>query len=281
MENIMWVVSTYIAILILLSVYKRLLEFLRLNLMDSLQDQQDIDKLVEWARNWLGSQGKQLFFSLCIGVMVAIFGFNNNFPLAKFSVGQFFFYLINYFFAAGIGVYGLLSVIFFLLKLNKINLRLYSDDPASSPILKKLSNELGYYIFFIASMGAVLMILLRLVDLLSYGNIIAIVICVWLPIIACFFIGNSVFSQQIARVKYERLEKLQLKIMRLSTIQKIDKGTTEYIKSLMDIHDRIKNTRNSLYNIGSLLNLFGSLLLPPLAAVLNIIAIWERFFTKS
>jgi hypothetical protein len=142
----------------------------------------------------------------------------------------------------------------------------------------QLSRELRDYILFIAFIGAILMLLLGLVEALNIILIISMVIAFWIPIMTLFIMGNYAFSQQITRAKYERLEYLQSKIMELSNVEKIDKETTAHIISLMDYHDRVKGARNSLYNIRSFTNLFGSLALPFLAAALNAIDVWQKTF---
>lgn len=50
------------------------------------------------------------------------------------------------------------------------------------------------------------------------------------------------------------------------------------VRELLEIHKQIKHTSKSLINIDSLLNLFGSLALPFLGALLNILDIWKILF---
>jgi len=58
-----------------------------------------------------------------------------------------------------VAVYGLLSVLAFTSMLDKIPLALYSDDPASSPILLQLSKQLRDYILVLAFASAGLLLL--------------------------------------------------------------------------------------------------------------------------
>ena len=100
----------------------------------------------------------------------------------------------------------------------------------------------------------------------------------WIPILALFILANQAFSQQIVRVKYDKLEKLQSEIMKLSNVEKMDTDTIARVKSLMDYHDRVKSSRNSLYSPESFVNLIGSLALPVLSVILSTIHVWQRIF---
>jgi hypothetical protein len=275
--NFMWVAYTYFTIPLFLNMNARLVEFLRLRLVESIQDKQAIHDLLLWSRNWLGPKKTQILFSLGFGIVVALLSFYGIHPLAKFSIGQAFIYFINFFHAA-VGMYGLLSIFVFVWKLNKWDLMLYPDDPASSPILIQLSRELRDYILSLASVGAILMFLVGSLAGLSSLIISSTLIIVWIPIIALFIMENNVFTDQITRVKFDRLEKIQAKIVKLSNLEKMDREATVQIMSLMDYHDRVKSTRNSLYNPQAFINLLGSLALPLFDAVLSAIDIWQKIF---
>ena len=122
------------------------------------------------------------------------------------------------------------------------------------------------------------MLLLGLTGYLTLTITIGGLVLVWIPILALFILGNQAFALQIMRVKHERLEKLQSEIMRLSDVKEMDKDRIAYITNLMNFHDRVRATRNSLYNPEAFVNLIGSLALPLLAAILSVIDIWQRIF---
>ena len=66
--------------------------------------------------------------------------------------------------------------------------------------------------------------------------------------------------------------------MELSHVEKMDTATLAHVKGLMDHHDRVNSTHNSLYNPASFVNLIGSLALPVLSAILGPIDIWQKIF---
>lgn len=274
--NIMWVTYTYFMIPLFLNRNKRLLEFLQLQFLKSLPDEHQIQEFLVWANQWLGRKIPQFFVSIGLGT-IAFLAFYGIYPTAKFSLGQVLIYFIN-FFHAGIWLYGLLSLTAFMLKLNIWNLVLYSDDPASSPILLQFSKELRDYILFFAFASAILLLLVGLIGALNATITLTMLVIVWIPMLVLYVLGNQAFSHQIVRVKYERLEKLQSKIMRLSDAEKLDKDTIAHIKSLIDYHDRVKSSRNSLYSTESFVNLVGSLAMPLLGATLSIIDVWQKIF---
>jgi hypothetical protein len=103
---------------------------------------------------------------------------------------------------------------------------------------------------------------------------------VWIPMLVLYVLGNQACSHQIVRVKYQRLEELQSRIMKLSHAENLDKDKIAHIKSLIDYHDHVKSSRNSLYSTESFVNLIGSLALPLLGAVLSAIDVWQKIFGK-
>ncbi len=279
LKSATWVIFSYFTIPLFVGANVRLIEFLRLHLVESIQNEQHLHELLDWLHRWLGKPLSQLLFYIGSSIVISLLGFYAIYPSSAFSIGVTIIYFIN-FFHLTTGLYGLISLFAFLLKLKLWNLTLYSDDPSSSPILIQLSRELRNYILTMAFGGAGLLLTAGLLGTISLLLIISMLAIVWMPIIALFLLGNHAFSQQITRVKYERLEKLQSRIMKLSNVEKMDKETTAHIMGLMDYHDRVKATRNSLYNTEAFTNLIGSLALPLFAAFLSAIDVWQKFFGK-
>ena len=277
--NVIWVVFSYFAVLLMVTRNSRLVEFLQFRFVRSLRYGNDIHEFLLWVNQWIGRLIPQLFVSLGFGIASALVAFYGIFSSSTFSLGQTLIYFIN-FFHLGVGFYGALALLALMLRLPKWFLVLYDDDPASSSILLLLSRELRDYLLLFASLSATLFLLAGMIYTLNIILIIGFLILNWIPILALFILGNQAFSQQIVRAKYERLDKLQSKIMKLSNIEKMDKDSAAYIKILMDYHDRVKSSRNSLYNSESFINLIGSLALPSLAAILSAIDVWQKIFGK-
>lgn len=278
--NFMWAAYGFLIIPLFINTNTKIIEFLRLRFVKSLQEEHHLQELRRWASQWLGNRKLQFFISFVFGVAIAHLSFYSIYPSAKYSVGQVLIYFVCFFHAA-VAVYTLFSLLAFVSLLDRLSLALYPDDPASSPILLQLSKQLGEYILFLAFAGAGLLLLNGLVNTLNIKVILLTLVVDWVPILALFILGNQAFSKQISRVKYDRLEKLQSEIMKLSSnVEKMNTDTIARVKSLVDYHDRVKSSRNSLYNSASFINLIGSLALPLLSAVLSTIDIWQKIFGR-
>ena len=107
---------------------------------------------------------------------------------------------------------------------------------------------------------------------------VVILILSWTPTLTLFILGHYVFSRLIKRLKHERLGNLQSKIMKLPNADELDTKKTAQIMSLMDYHDRVKATPNSLINSQSVVNLFGSLALPLLATLIQALSCIQNLF---
>ena len=255
---------------LLINIHGMMIEFLHTQFTKSLKNEQDISELILWANRWFGQKNPQILVSFIFGLAAAFGTFYSLYTNSKFSFGQTLIFFVN-FFHLGIAGFGVLTLVDFVLKLRNWHLALYTDNPASSPILLRLAKELRNYILFIAIASAILLLLVGLVGNLNNAVILLMLVMAWIPIITLFIIGNQVFSQQIIRVKYERLEELQAKIMKLSNVEKMDGNTIAHVKSLMDYHDRVSSSQNSLYDVISFVNLIGSLALPVLSVILSTI----------
>ena len=104
-------------------------------------------------------------------------------------------------------------------------------------------------------------------------------ITLWFPLLAFYAVTEQSFSAQIRSSKDRRLTPLQNQITQLDQRTNIlDTETLKRVQALLDLHERIRRTPNSLINVESLLNLFGSLALPLLGVLLNILDIWKKLF---
>ena len=261
LTSLMWVTYTYFVIIFFLGVHSKLLEFLRLLFVASIQREQDIHDLQAWAKQWLGQITPQFLFNLVFAGVLAPLGFYALYLTTHFSIGVILIYFIN-FFHLGSAIYGLISLIAFLTRLRNWSVMLYPDDPASSPILLQLSEQMRDYILQYSLMVTLFMLLTLIAGGLNIIMIVAFMIFNWIPILFLFFSGHYAFSSLITRAKYERMGELQSQIMKLSSLDKTDVKSTAQIMSLIDYHDRVKVGRNSLINSQALVNLVGSLALP-------------------
>lgn len=277
--NALWITYSFFMIPLLVNIHTMMIVFLHTQFIKSLIYEQDIRELVLWANRWFGQKKPQVLVSCVFALVIAFWTFYGLYPTSKFSFGQTLIFFIN-FFHLGIAGFGVLTLVDFVSRLKNWHLALYTDNPASSPILLRLAKELRNYILFIAIASAILLLLVGLVGTINNSLILLMLIMAWIPILTLFILGNQAFSQQIIRVKYERLEELQAKIMKLSNVEEMDAKTIEHVKNLMDYHDRVSSSQNSLYNVQSFINLIGSLALPVLSVILSTIDVWQKILNR-
>jgi len=279
LTNAIWIVWAYFATVAIINVDRRLIEFLTLRFVASVQNEQHIHEILLWANRWFGRLFPQIFFYLCYGIFIALVGFYGVYQTSNFSIGTILIYFIN-FFHIGVAFYAALALMDFLVRLKNWNLVLYLDDPASSPILSQISNEISNFSLSAGIVFAIILLLLSLLNTLSLIIIIAYVAFSLIPISTLFILKNQAFSRQIARAKQERLEKIQAKIMEYSNLEKIDVATLDYLKGLAEYHDRVNSSKNSLYDFESFINLIGTLALPAIPVILSLIDLWQKLFGK-
>jgi hypothetical protein len=268
LTNLMWVTYTYLVILLSLGIYSRMLEFLRLRLIELMKTEQHIQELQAWTEQWVGRRFQQVLFSVGFAALLASVNVYAIYRTTRLSIGVTQIYFINFFYL-GATVYGLISLIAFLIRLRHWSLTLYPDDPASSPILLQLSEQLRDYLLIYSLAIALFMVLTGFVGALNTITVAEFLIFNWIPILTLFFLAHLTFSSMIMRVKQERMGVIQSRIMKLSNLDKTDAKTTAQIMSLMDYHDRVKAAKNSLINSQAILNLLGSLAFPSLALLID------------
>jgi hypothetical protein len=278
LTNLMWVTYTYLMILLALGVYSRMLDFLRLRLIESINMEKQLQELQAWAEQWLGRDFRQVLFCVAFGFLLATVNVYAIYQTTHLSVGVTLIYFINFFHLGG-AVYGLISLIAFLLRLRHWNLSLYPDDPASSPILLQLSEQLRDYLLVYSSGIALFMLLVGFVGALNLITVSEFMIFNWIPILTLFLVSHFAFSSLITRVKQKRMGVIQSQIMKLSSLNKTDTKTITQIMSLMNYHDRVKSAKNSLLNLQSIINLLGSLALPSLAILIDAWPYVQELFT--
>jgi len=240
---------------------------------DILDASESVTSLQEF-EDWLGKAcNLRLHFLVAIfgGLLGGLFGVASISTLLGAFVGYattFGFIILNMFSAAF--YYQLAMVILLPMILRRYDLKLFAADPATSELLSRLSGELGFFVYFIAFFSA--LITLAMTTLIRGSQVIgiALVLGLWLPIIAMFVLNQTGLSSIIRRAKWKTLNEIQARVEKLHASEKLgEKDTMEAINRLMDYYDRIKSTRNSRVDLGAVLNLINSLLLPLLALALG------------
>jgi hypothetical protein len=172
-------------------------------------------------------------------------------------------------------------VLFYGYYVKQLELSLFQDNPsgtASLQILHRNSGELLLVLAIIVTLGIPAGIFS---NMFRVSLVIMSAVGIGLPLLIFYIATENAFSNHIRKAKYGRMTQLQKQISNLE--MKKDAASVDKVKlirELLDFHEQIKRTPNSLVNLDSLLNLFGSLALPFLGALLNILDIWKNLFGK-
>jgi hypothetical protein len=165
--------------------------------------------------------------------------------------------------------YLVLVLLIMINRLSRYQLKLYTVDPSSSEVIGRLSDMLANVVFIWAVGAAIIILILIFSGLLSLANILFNLVVGWFGLIIFFAVYQVALAKIITNAKWKSLNEIQLQIEELKAEENIaSKETMETINRLMDYHDRVKATRNSVLDIRAGLNFLNSLLIPLLAFIL-------------
>lgn len=151
-------------------------------------------------------------------------------------------------------------------RLSRYKLELFPLDPSCSQVVEAFSQlstgamyvTLVYMIGFIAS--------LSYFRIVTPGTSLLLVIVAWVPVLALYALSQSGLSKTISRVKWETLDGIQAKIVKIQSGEGVPtKEELEYLDVLVKHHERIRGTRNSAVDLRARLSFLNTLVLPLLA----------------
>ncbi|MBL8103775.1 MAG: hypothetical protein JNM02_14675 [Anaerolineales bacterium] len=140
-------------------------------------------------------------------------------------------------------------------------------DPAHSMIVRTISKSLNNYTYGYAINAALVQLIFAAVGQFFLFGITAAFIA-WIPVIAQFVLNQTGMRRIIVTSKWKALLKIQSRIRQLQNRNMADKNNIETLMKMMDYHDRIKGTPNTILNIKSFLDLTSQLALPTIGFVL-------------
>ena len=238
------------------------------SVVDTIESITSLDDFERWL-NAVCNRRMHFVFSIVGGVFVGIYqisvlnatGIN---VLLSTAIGTI---LLNTF--SIVFLYLLIHMIVLSARLGKYHLKLYTAYPAGSEVITRLADLLGSFVYLVAFYATLLTLIVAIQQLLiPLGALV--ILLFWIPILGMFILNQSSLSSIIQRSKWKALNGIQAKVEQLHSSEKLgEKDTMETINRLMDYYDRIKNTRSSRIDLGAVLNLINSLLLPLLALVLG------------
>jgi hypothetical protein len=246
---------------------------LRNDILNSIESVADLTDLQHWL-TLVSSKKKALLFALALGIVAGL-ATPILLPIAALNEGVvdvgliLIVAIINT--QMGMGVYYLLLFFTLPARLSRYQFRLYAADPSSSAVIGHLSGLLMQGVYVWAMLVASITLVLTLLESLISSTVSAIVLTVanWGLLVILFVIIQVALARIITRAKWKTLNAIQSQIERLRSQEEIlSEKTLTHLGKLMDYHDRVKATRNSVLDLRASLSFINSLLLPLLAFLL-------------
>ncbi len=157
---------------------------------------------------------------------------------------------------------------------------LFQDDPASTTALLTLHRSAGQLLLVLALIIAMSIPVGWVVNMLTPDTLLFSGVSLWFPMLIFYVTTEHSFAVQIRQAKRQRLTQLQKQISELEQgLSAPNMETLKQVRELLEFHEQVKRKTNSLINMDSVLNLLGSLALPLLGALINILDIWRKLFS--
>ncbi len=246
----------------------RIFALWRNEILDATESAASLEQFEDWLEK-VCNRRLNLLFAIVVGFLC---GFYMVVSITHFGIFIGYGLAVTIIFLLMLGfafIYLFFMVILLSARLRRYNLSLFAADPANSELVSRLSGELSFFIYFYAVYAAYLTLVATSLGLLPSLGLIAVLI-LWVPLISIFILNQMGLSSMIHRVKWKTLNEMQTKVEKLQAAKNFgDKETMDAVNRLMDYHDRVKATRDSALNLGSILSFINSLLLPLLAFLLG------------
>lgn len=254
----------------------QILAALRDSLIDAIESADDLDDLQAWLMNTRASL-KSLAFSVigglcCSSVMMLVLsaarGGFIGFGLTIWALlsGVCF----------GIALYYLALIIMLPLRLGRYRYVLYEANPSGSTVVTRLARTLNGRAYLVAAAVAVLTLFVTSSRAFARLSIL-VVLAGWIPVTVQFLINQASLRKIIVTAKFRILSEVERETAALRKGAWLtDRETMAALNRLMDYHDRICSTPDSMLDLRAGLHLVSQLLLPVLAFVL---ANLDWFFT--
>jgi hypothetical protein len=152
------------------------------------------------------------------------------------------------------------------MRLSKYKYSLNEVDPAHSKFIWLMSKSLNNYAYGYAINAALVQLIFASVGQFFLFGISAAVIA-WVPLTIQFILNQMSMRRIIVNSKWITLQTIHAKIKKVQEQDIGSKRNVELILKMMDLHDRIKGTPNSLLNIKALWNFSNQLAIPSLGFI--------------
>ena len=243
---------------------------IRDQIVPSMKDDNDLDRLKLFLDQLVGWR-QTLIRAILIGLIwtsiaVPIFNAVNNGPI---RISYVFAVWLFGFLGMGIGFSYLAWFVRLPNQLKQYQYRLYQLDPSRSQIVVHISNISTSTFLAAAIYLAIVTVIASLFDLFNWV-IPVIIISFWIPLISNFINTQSAINKITESGKWQTLNEIQEQIHALKNGSGLNStAEIETLNKLMELYDRVYNTRNTRLRITSVFEFLNQLLLPLLPFLLS------------
>ncbi len=234
--------------------------------MESIADLTDFQRWLDTAF----SLKRQFYFGLAFAILFSSYFIITNPNVIRFA---------NFFSIFSIAIIGTLVGAYFYFFFpgaslavrfgSRYQFKLYTADPSNTEFIDHLSDTLSFGVYIAGAFVAAFTFIISTYSLLTFPIIILSIIAGWVPVTAFFVASQYVMRRIIIRGKWKTLNGIQAKIETLQSQEEIPTiDTIEHIRALIDYHNHIRTTHNSVLDLRAGLNFLNSLLLPLIALLL-------------
>jgi len=264
---------TYILILQITFEYfiRRILNLIRYSMLDSITSPDDFGILEDFLTNTF-SPRRQIIAGVAFTViahglflavnidLVSIVGW----PLLITHIFFNFFHgiLVYYFFCYLTG---------FLGSLRGFQFELFESNPSASEIVRKIDATLNIGLYMMIFFGTILSVWMTFAIKYSFPtfSVILTLVFLWLSCVLLFVFNKSTISVIIRKGKWQSLNKIQTQISNLLAKDVVDTQTLEQANKLLEYHDRVLATPDTIFNWRSIFDLANSFLIPGIGYLIS------------
>ena len=159
----------------------------------------------------------------------------------------------------------------FLRNLGKFHFVLFEANPSASEMVQKIDSTLNVSLYMIIAFGTVFSVWMTFAAKYSFPKISVVfsLFFLWTACISLFVLNKNTVSKIIRNGKWRSLNKIQSQISLLLAKNVVDTQTLEQVNKLLDYHDRVQATPNSIFSMRSVFDLVNSILIPSLGLILG------------
>jgi hypothetical protein len=231
-----------------------------------------LDNLAD-LQKWLSSANRlapQVLFSLVlatVATLITALSLSDVFG-GDIGIGAVIVVFIG-FFQIGTAISFRINEITLYRRLSQYQLDLYEPNPSQSAVMLALYRMVTIPIYLVGSTMAVITIF-SVITTGIQSVFISIVGVVWVSMIAAYIVSQRLLSQIIMRSKQASKTEIARRVKELST-RLVDESARNETQWLMNYHDRIVSSPDSMVNIRSASNFILALLLPAIIVVIQVV----------